>query len=112
MRHRATLCDNVQESIRAEFGIGDSGVEFVPYWENRLQTGDGDSAVSLYRKQDRALVIVSNLERKARTVRVRCTLPGVRSVRNAETGAPVELRDGVLSLEIPRNDFAVLFINN
>ncbi|NLF19093.1 MAG: LamG domain-containing protein [Lentisphaerae bacterium] len=94
--------------IRAAFDIGNRAVTFTPYWENRAITADRDGVVvGVYRRPGEALLVVSNLNREAVTTRLHFdAVP--RQVVEAETGTPLALADGAVTLDLPRNDYAML----
>jgi len=100
--------------FRAEFGIGDEQVEFIPFWEPEqpVKSDRKEVVCGTYRKGDRALVIVSNFNREPVTVTVDLARLSPTSAANAETGAKLPLADGKVKLEIPRNDYVALRINH
>jgi hypothetical protein len=101
--------------VRAEFGIGDDGVEFYPYWGRKhvAQCLDPEVYVSAYRNRDKFLVNVANLGLQGRTCAVRFapeffTRGQPARVVNAETGEALTLEAGSLALPIPRRDYRML----
>jgi len=94
--------------FRREFGITDSGVSFVPYWENKKITSNTkDVVVGYYKNGDKYLVIVSNLNRTAKTVELNFNGIKVKSVKNAETNENVNKQ----KIAILRNDYIALRVN-
>lgn len=98
--------------FREEFGIGAPGVEFIPYWEKQpVQSNTAEVVCGVYRDGDKALIIVSNLNRAAKEVRLKFTGLPLKSVKNAETLEAVEFSGDIVTLSIPRNDYRALRIN-
>jgi Glycoside hydrolase 123, N-terminal domain/Concanavalin A-like lectin/glucanases superfamily len=94
--------------FRREFGIADDGVEFIPYWENKkIISNTKDVVVGYYKNGDKYLVIVSNLNRSAKTVKLNFSGIKVKSVKNAETNKDINKQ----SITIKRNDYIALRIN-
>ena len=97
-------------AFRREFGIGDPGVEFVPYWENQRFTTNRDGVVAgYYQNGTQSLVLVSNLNRRPETVQLTV---GAGKVTNAETGQAIPAVGGKVKLELRRNDYVALRIGN
>jgi hypothetical protein len=98
--------------FRKEFGIGDNGVTFTPYWDNKTIVSDTKDVVAgYYQNGDKYLVLVSNLNRAEKEVSI--SLKGVKAatVKNAETGAKIELSNDTVKIKIPRNDYIAMGIN-
>jgi hypothetical protein len=97
--------------FRREFGIADPGVEFVPYWENRLLVPDRKGVVlGYYRNGNRILALVSNLNRQPETVTLDLTPAGADAAFDAETGKRVPGRAGSIVLPMRRNDYRALLL--
>ena len=98
------------EEIRRKWDIGNKAVEFIPYWENKVVTTSTPGAViSYYDKNGEKLALVSNLARKNQQISIK--LPaGVKSVVNAESGKNVPIENGMVKIDLPRNDFTFLII--
>ncbi len=111
--------------FRREFDIGNSNVEFVPYWENtaikvkpverdgNLQKDSG-VVVGYYKNKvrDTYLVLVSNINRHTSKVEINFGMLPVKSIRDAETKVGLVPNDaGSLVLNLKRNDYRVLRIN-
>ena len=95
-----------------DFGYADA--EFLGYWDNGawLSCEQEDVKVSAYRREGRALLVVSNLSAEAQKVSLKVNLeelgvPGA-AARNAETGEEIAIEDGTFSLEIARRDLALI----
>lgn len=99
--------------FRREFGIGDPEVVFIPNWEEGpLSTEDENVWIGLYRKGDRCLAIVSNLNREPVSLDLDLGKLAPHLVRNAESGEVITLSDKqTIRLDIPRNDYVALAIN-
>lgn len=98
--------------FRKEFGIGEPGVNFIPYWENKAITAnEKDVVVGYYQNGSKNLVLVSNLNRSAKTVEITFNGIGTNSVKNAETGKDIAVSNGKVKLDIPRNDYIALRVN-
>ena len=113
--------------LLSDFDIGNSNVEFVPYWENTaivptvLGGGDpsvDDVVVSYYVNtvDNTYLVIVSNLTRYDALIEV--DFGGIEVERISETyyGDPSQVPvddnpSGVFTIEIARNDYKALRVN-
>ena len=96
--------------FRDDFGIGNPGVAFVPYWENTLVAADRRPegiVIGYYRDGDKLLVLVSNLNREPADIRMEFGDFPVRSLKNAETAADI----GDFHVTIPRNDYIALRVN-
>lgn len=101
--------ENKMQRFRKEFGIGAPDVTFIPYWRNKEVTADqSDVAVGVYQKPGARLLIVSNFDTKTveATIDFRGNAPEL--VRNAETREIIPLKNGKLTLTIPRNDYMAL----
>ena len=99
-------------AFRKEFGVGEPDATFTPYWENRLLTANSENVVvGYYRRGDRALVIVSNLNRHDEAVELACKGINVTSLKNAETGEAIPVNGGKVSLKLKRNDYVALRVN-
>ena len=97
--------------FRREFGIGGADTEFVPYWDNVEHKPDVEqAAVGYYRKLGARLLIVSNLDRKRREVRIPVPADVVEKVSNAETGDEIPVTDGRITLTLPRNDYRAVLL--
>jgi len=95
-----------------EFGYVDA--QFLGYWDNEawLRRGQEGVKVSAYRRDERALLIVSNLSAQPQEVTLQVEpaalgVPGA-SATNAETGDPVPMQDGTLTVSIPARDLALV----
>jgi hypothetical protein len=98
--------------FRREFGIGDPGVRFVPYWENTRLPSDRDGVVvGYYRKGRRVLALVSNLNRQPETVTIDLRALRVRTAIDAETGTAIPVEAGRLELALRRNDYRALVLS-
>ncbi len=98
--------------FRREFGIAKSNVSFIPYWENKnITSNTKDVVVGYYKNGEKYLVLVSNLNRSAKTVEL--TFKGIKlkSVKNAETNKNISQNGSTLKLNILRNDYIALRIN-
>jgi hypothetical protein len=94
--------------FRREFEIGEPGVSFVPYWENSEITANiKDAVVGYYKNGDKYLVLVSNLNRTDKEVKLTFKGITVKSARNAETNKNID----ITKIRIPRNDYVALRIN-
>jgi hypothetical protein len=97
-------------AFRREFGIGDPGVVFVPYWENQRFTADRDGVVAgYYQNGKQSLVLVSNLNRRSETVQLTV---GEGRVTDAETGQTIPVAGGKVKLELRRNDYVALRVSD
>ena len=95
-------------AVRRAFDIGADDVAFVPYWENKEITSDKDTYISFYRhgKEGKSLILVSNLARQNRELKVKFHDPArFGALKDAETGKALTAENGELTLTIPRNDF-------
>lgn len=98
--------------FREEFGIGEPGVEFIPYWEKQpVQSDAADVVCGVYRNGSKALVIVSNLNRTGKEVKLKFTGLELKSLKNAETLETLGFDGNTVTLSIPRNDYRALRIN-
>jgi hypothetical protein len=98
--------------FRKEFGIADSGVTFTPYWENKNITSNGKDVIAGYYKNgNKYLVLVSNLNRKSKKVKLTFDGISLDSVKNAESLKTIKSAGNTVTLEIPRNDYIALRIN-
>jgi len=68
------------------------------------------AAVGYYRKLGARLLIVSNLDRKRREVRIPVPADVVEKVSNAETGDEIPVTDGRITLTLPRNDYRAVLL--
>lgn len=109
MLYFPTMCD-VNEiykiyRIRNEFGM--AGVEFVPYWENKLfRTDNKNIKASYYQKGGHYMLIVSNLQFSDAEFKV--TLPkGITKVREMQRKTMIPVKDGGFSDKLPAYDFAI-----
>jgi hypothetical protein len=98
--------------IRRSFGIAEEGVTFTPYWRNRAIIADkANVLVGFYRNGKRHLVIVSNMNRKATTIKLHFRKIPPRRVVDAETGRELPHHNAALKTWIPRNDYRALLVN-
>ena len=98
------------DEVRRQYGIGSDDVEFIPYWENKNITSDKDTYISYYtRSNGKLLLIVSNLARKNRSIELKLNGIKLVNVRNAETGKALNVSNGVVKCDIPRNDYMAIF---
>lgn len=96
-----------------EFGVDEA--QWIPYWraDNPAKPQAKGLLVSLYRRDGRALLVVSNLQRKAGLAQVHLNLgalgigPQVRAA-DAVTGDALEVTDGVL--QVPMDAFSARLV--
>jgi len=94
--------------FRREFGIAKPGVSFTPYWENKnISSNTKNVVVGYYKNGEKYLVLVSNLNRSAKTVELKFKGINIKSIKNAETNININK----LKINIPRNDYIALRIN-
>jgi len=101
----------IQDSWKARdrFGVGDENVEFLGYWENSdiLESSAPGVYVSLYRKPEKALLIVSNLSEseKLATLKVNLARMGFGGVTprvlDASSGEAISLSGDILKVSLP-----------
>ncbi len=80
------------------FGAADA--EWIPYWENPLQTSPASVKASIYRRNGKHLAVVSNISPDA-SVMAEVKLPaGVRKVVDLSSGRDLPVRDGKVLVEL------------
>jgi hypothetical protein len=101
------------------FGIGDSDVAFLPYWDHPPAETDADSVlVSAYRKPGKAMLIVSNfLGQEPVTARVRPDSNALRltaecTAEDALSGEPIAVERGAFSVDIPEGRARIVILSN
>jgi hypothetical protein len=108
-------------AFRKEYGIGDAGVEFHPYWEQREigiqdpNSGPDPSLVAGYygKTTGELLLLVSNLDRQSRTAEIDFGTLEIEAISDAETGEALSLdAEGRLVLEMPRNNYRALRVDS
>ncbi len=98
--------------FRREFGIAESGVSFIPYWENKnITSNTKDVVAGYYKNGDKYLVLVSNLNRTPKDVVLKFKDIAVTTVKNAETGTTIALKNNSIKIKLPRNDYLALRVN-
>lgn len=101
--------------IKQDFGIGDPGVEFYPYWgEKHPATVAGSECCAVaWRNGNRYLLCVANLSLKNQDLSVRLDgkiFSGKVIVTDAETKKPVKLENGAFPVTVPRRNYRLYLI--
>lgn len=104
------------EKMEKEFGFFDDGVEFLPYWEQKVAVADSDRIyVSVFRNPARklAMAVLFNEKKSNRGLTVPLAIPEAKAVSDLETGEPlVDLDSKAAGFQtrcyIPPRDFRLL----
>jgi len=110
------VTDKVFKSLD-EFGM--NSVRFLPYWENEELAGasSGNIKVSIYSKNGKALLVVSNLGEKDKTLDIKIDIAkfGLNGkklkVEDVYSGEEVSWNDSKLGLTIKRKNFRLILLS-
>jgi hypothetical protein len=102
--------------IRDDFGVKQS--RWLPYWSNQdvVKVAPKDCYASLFAHPDgRVLAYVSNLGKAAVDVRLslnldKLALPANVSAKDAISKAAVKMENGVITLNIPAQDYRIIWV--
>jgi len=98
--------------FRSDFGIDSEKVEFHPYWEQKKIISDKiNIVIGFYQQDDTLLVLVSNLNREEKEVKLKITDFKISSIKNAETLASIPYKLNEITILLKRNDYTALRIN-
>ena len=90
--------------------------DFIPYWEGPVATGDAAVKASAYRRDGRALLVVSNFARRDKEVALvpdwhRLGLnPNRTRAFDAETGEALSVQDGGIVVRVPEGDLKLIWL--
>lgn len=103
------------EKAKAEFGIGESDVEFIGYWTNKITSDSKDVKISVYKRKSKVLLAPVNIGKKGvmQTVDLsNLKLVSIKKIYDAQTGEDLIQRynNGKLTFFVPRHDFRIILI--